>query len=96
MAIDVADPLRNLVLNACFWAVLGLALVAIVPWGWIGAPRVGRLLRCLPLPALLLAVIYEVAMPARFDIRVDLLLLAPAYAVILLTSLARWKSVHVS
>jgi hypothetical protein len=67
MLINVDDPVRNLVLNACFYSVLLLTLVAIIPWGALGAVRMSRFLRWLPLPLLGLAIAYETAMPLRFE-----------------------------
>jgi hypothetical protein len=90
MLINVDDPVRNLILNACFYSVLLLTLVAITPWGALGAVRMSRLLRWLPLPLLGLAIAYETAMPFRFDIRIDLLVLLPAYALVLMSSVVRW------
>lgn len=90
MLIDVGEPGRNLVLNACFYLSGLMFAVALVPWRWMGAAGLSRLLRWLPLPSAVLAVVYEVTMPSRFDIRVDLLLLLPMYALIALTSAFRW------
>jgi hypothetical protein len=90
MLLDVQDPVRNLVLNGCFYAIALLALLALVPWKAVGAGQTGHRLRWLAAPTLGLAIIYESAMPSRFDIRVDLFLLLPAYGLILLTSLVRW------
>jgi hypothetical protein len=90
MLIDVGDPLRNLVLNACFCFTIFLALVAIVPWKALGAARLSRILRWSVVPVLGLATVYEAVMPSRFDIRMDLFLLLPAYAVVIVTSAARW------
>ena len=92
MLFDVGDPTRNLALSACFFAILALTVAAVVPWRALGAARLSRLLRWLFLPALALAATYEWLMPARFDIRVDLLLLLPMYAVIAVTCLVRWLS----
>jgi DNA-binding LytR/AlgR family response regulator len=89
MLIDVQDPVRNLVLNVCFGAIALIALLAIMPWGTFGARTMSRLAVWLPVPLLILAVAYEKAMPSRFDIRVDLILLLPAYAAVLLATLAR-------
>jgi hypothetical protein len=90
MLIDVQDPARNLLLNACLYTVAAMALAAIIPWKAIGYPRLSRALRWLAMPALGLAIAYEWAMPSRFDIRLDLVLLIPLYAIILMTSLVRW------
>jgi len=64
--------------------------VSLIPWKSFGAHRVSRLFRWLPIPVIGLAIIYEWAMPSRFDIRVDLFLLLPAYAVVIISSLVRW------
>ena len=88
--VDVGDPARNLVLNAVFLLVGLMTVVTLVPWGRIGATRLSRLLRWIPFPAAVLAVVYETAMPSRFDIRIDLLLLLPLYGLIIATSAFRW------
>jgi len=77
MLIDVGNPARNLLLNGCLYTLLLLSLIACVPWGRLAAPRFSHLLRWLPVPADGLAMAYEVAMPERFDIRLDLALLLP-------------------
>jgi DNA-binding LytR/AlgR family response regulator len=89
MLIDVGDPLRNLILNFSFALVVLIALLALVPWRIFGARRLGRMAIWLPVPTLVVAIAYEAAMPSRFDIRLDLFLLAPAYALVLLATLAR-------
>lgn len=90
MILDVGLPVNNLLLNASLYALLALAAVSLLPWGRLGAGRFSRLLRWSPVPAMGLGLVYEAAMPAHFDIRLDLLLLLPAYGVILLTSVFRW------
>jgi hypothetical protein len=90
MLIDVGDPLRNLMLNACFYAICALAAIAVIPWKTAGAVRLSELLRWLAVPVLALAAVYESAMPARFDIRIDLLVLLPACGLVVATSVARW------
>jgi membrane protein DedA with SNARE-associated domain len=90
MLINVDDPIRNLILNGCFYVILAATLIALVPWKFLGAERVSRMLRWLVLPVVGLAVGYEAAMPSRFDIRIDLLLLLPLYFVVLATSVFRW------
>jgi hypothetical protein len=87
---DVGDPTRNVVLTMCIAAIALLTLAALVPWRALGAPNASRLARWIVLPVAALAVVYESAMPARFDIRVDLLLLLPLYALVLAASLVRW------
>lgn len=87
---DVGDPALNAVLNLCFGAIALLTVAAIIPWKAAGADRVHRLLRWIAVLVFALAVLYEWLMPLRFDIRVDLLLLLPMYAVVIGTSLVRW------
>jgi hypothetical protein len=89
MLIDVQDPLRNLILNLCFFSIILMAVVAVVPWGAFGARTLSRLAIWLPAPALAVAYVYETAMPSRYDIRLDLVLLLPAYGLILLATLTR-------
>ncbi len=90
MLIDVGDPTLNLALNACFFAILLVTLLALIPWRRLGAERFSYRLRWLVFPLIILAAVYESLMPSRFDIRVDLFLLLPQYAVVLLISVARW------
>lgn len=96
MLIDVEDPLRNLIFNCSLIAVVLMAIMAIVPWGTFGAERIARLAMWLPIPTLAVAFAYETAMPSRYDIRLDLLLLVPAYGLVLLATLirllARWRA----
>jgi hypothetical protein len=51
MLLDVQDPVRNLVLNGCFYAIALLALLALVPWKAVGAGQTGHRLRWLAAPA---------------------------------------------
>jgi hypothetical protein len=92
MLIDVQDPTRNIPLNACFYAIVLLATVGAVPWKTLGAARLSRALRWLILPVLGLAIAYESIMPSRMNIRIDLLLLAPAYTLAIVTSIVRWMA----
>jgi hypothetical protein len=87
---DVGDPLRNVLLNLCFVSIALLTTAAILPWRFLGAARLDRLARWVIVPVLLLAVAYEAIMPARFDIRVDLLLLLPMYGLVVVSSIVRW------
>lgn len=90
MLIDVGGTIRNLVLNGCFYVIAVAAVFALIPWGFFGAEKVSRALRWLFPTVLCLALIYEVAMPSSYDIRVDLFLLLPLYAIAATTSLIRW------
>jgi len=89
MLINVDDPVRNAILNVSFVAIVAFAALAVVPWGFLGARGMSRLALWLPLPTFLLAFIYEAAMPSGYDIRLDLFLLLPAYAVVLIATLFR-------
>jgi hypothetical protein len=89
---DVGDPVRNAVLTVCFAGIVLLAGVALFPWKHVGAIRMSNLARWVVVPVLALAIAYESAMPTRFDIRVDLLLLLPLYAAVAIASVVRWRS----
>ena len=87
---SVGDPTRNAILTGCFLAITVLTIAALVPWKSFGATRLSRLARWLPVPVFLLALVYEATMPARFDIRVDLLLLLPMYGLVVAATIVRW------
>jgi len=89
MLIDTGDPTRDIALNGCFFAISLLTLAAVIPWRALGAARVSHLLRWLFIPVLALAVAYEMLMPLRFDIRLDLFVLIPMYAIVAVTCLYR-------
>lgn len=91
MLIQVGDPGLDLGLNLCFFAIVALTVAAILPWRAWGLERLARAARWLPLPVFALAYGYEVLMPNRFDIRVDLLLLLPMYLAVLIASALRWR-----
>ena len=90
MILDVGDPASNFGLNSCFWLIIALALISILPWKSLGAPRLSFWARWTWLPVVVLAIAYEGLMPSRFDIRIDLLLLLPLYALVLLACAIRW------
>jgi hypothetical protein len=92
MLIDVQDPEANLILNGCFYAIIFLTIISLVPWKSLGAEHLSRMLRWMALPVFGLAILYESVMPSRFDIRIDLLLLLPAYALVVATSIVRWRA----
>jgi len=87
MLIDVQEPDLNLVLNACLSGLALLALVSIVPWRLRG--RRNRWTLWLPLGALAIYTVYETAMPSRWDIRLDLVLVGPLLILILIAWLVR-------
>lgn len=92
MLIDVEDPLRNLILNLCLLGIVFMTVLALVPWRLLRARTLGRLAIWLPIPVLVVGLIYEAAMPVRYDIRVDLLLLVPAYGLVIVATLIRFIS----
>lgn len=90
MPIDVQDPALNLTLNLCLFGLAATALLSLVPWPLRGGR--GRWSLWLPAAALLLYAVYENAMPARMDIRLDLVLVWPLLAVALLGWIVRlWR-----
>ena len=82
MLLDVGDPGRNLILNACFYGIGLVTLLSLVPWPLKNHRN--RWCLYLPIAAIALYVGYEAAMPSNWDIRLDLLLLAPMGLVILI------------
>lgn len=82
MLLDVGEPGRNLILNACFYGIALVTLVSLVPWRLKG--RRNRWAFYLPAAAMTLYGTYEAAMPSNWDIRLDLFLLAPMGFVIIL------------
>ena len=84
MPIDVQDSDLNLILNACFYGLVALAVFALIPWPLRNQRN--RWTLWLPLPALALYAGYETSMPARMDIRLDLVLIWP----LLLIVFAAW------
>lgn len=87
MLLDVGDPARNLILNACFYGIVLVTLLSVMPWRLKDGRN--RWALYLPLAALAVYVIYEAAMPAHWDIRLDLFLLAPMGLVILVAWVVR-------
>lgn len=82
MLLDVGEPARNLVLNACFYGIVLVMLLSLVPWRLKGGRN--RWSLYLPLAAIVLYVIYEVTMPSSWDIRLDLFLIIAMGLVIML------------
>lgn len=87
MLIDVQDPGLNLILNACLMGLALLALLSIAPWPL--RARRNRWTLWLPLGATVIYGIYEATMPTRWDIRLDLVLIAPLLVVIAVAWLVR-------
>ena len=91
MLIDVEDAGLDTLLNACFVVNVVLSLLALVPWRVLGAPKLCRMLRWVPIPILVLTYVYEAYMPSGYNIRVDRLILLPLYVLALATTAIRWK-----
>lgn len=88
MLVDVGDPARNLILNASFYGLALVTLLSLVPWRLKDGRN--RWTLFLPVAALAFYVTYEIAMPPNWDIRLDLLLIAPMGLVIILAWGVRW------
>lgn len=73
----------------CALAIVILATISIVPWELFAGRGASRVLRWSAIPVLALAVLYELAMPASVDLRIDMILLVPVYVVAILTSIMR-------
>lgn len=82
MLLDVGDPARNLILNACFYGIALVVLLSLVPWRLKDGRN--RWSLYLPVAALALYVTYEMAMPPNWDIRLDLFLLVPMGLVVII------------
>lgn len=87
MIIDVQDSALNVLLNACLYGLAALAVLAVIPWPL--RDRRNRWTLWLPLVALGVYAVYERAMPARMDIRLDLVLIGPLLLIILAAWLIR-------
>lgn len=88
--IDTGDSTANVVLNGCFFALLLLAFLSLIPWGKMGFQKLAATFVWAWIPMLALALVYESVLPSRFNIRLDLLILLPTYLAVLVTSLFRW------
>ncbi len=82
MLIDVKAPDLNLILDGCFYGLAVLAALSVVPWRL--RERRNRWTLWLPAAALALYLAYETTMPARWDIRLDLLLIFPLLLIVVL------------
>lgn len=88
MLIDVQATDLNLILNGCLYGLALLAVLSIIPWRL--RDRRNRWTLWLPLGAFGLYFAYEATMPANWDIRVDLVLIFPLLAIVLLAWLIRF------
>ncbi len=82
MLLDIGEPARNLLLNACFYGIVVVTLLSLIPWRLKAGGN--RWTLYLPVPALALYATYEASMPSNWDIRLDLFLLAPMGLLIVL------------
>jgi hypothetical protein len=87
MVINVNDPSLNPILNICFFLILGLGVVSLIPWKIKYGKN--RWTMALPILAIIVYITYELTMPNNWDIRIDLVLLWPALVLILLLGLLR-------
>ena len=87
MLIDVKAPDLNLILNGCLYGLAVLAALSVVPWRL--RERRNRWTLWLPPTALALYLAYEITMPARWNIRLDLLLVLPLLLIVVLAWLVR-------
>lgn len=87
MIVDIGDPVRNLVLNACLYGIAVISIISLVPWP-ISSGR-NRWTLYLPLVGIGLYVAYELTMPPNWDIRLDLLVILGMGVVIVLSWLVR-------
>jgi hypothetical protein len=96
MMIDVNDSNLNVILNACFFLILSLSVVSLIPWKLKSGGN--RWTLALPILAILTYLLYEVTMPNNWDIRMDLILLWPALALIIFLGIVRgvliWRHAH--
>ena len=88
MIIDIQDPILNLALNSCLWFLLATALISLVPWRLKDGKNRWTLL--LPVMSILVYAGYELLMPNNWDIRMDLVLIWPLLALIILSGLIRF------
>lgn len=87
MIIDVNDPSLNVILNTCFYLLLVLGAVSLVPWKLKNGKN--RWTLTLPVFAIGIYIMYEFSMPDNWDIRLDLVFLWPVLIIILLSTLIR-------
>ena len=87
MIINVNDPSLNPILNTCFYLILGLGLVSLLPWRL----KYGKNKWTLALPVLTIVVYlkYEFTMPNNWNIRTDLFLLWPVMLLVIVLGLIR-------
>ncbi len=82
MLIDVKAPDLNVILNGCFYGLAVLAALSAAAWRL--RERHNRWTLWLPAAALALYLVYEIAMPAHWNIRLDLLLIFPLLLIVVL------------
>ena len=87
MLIDVQDDAANQILNGCLLGIVLITLLSVIPWRLRDGRN--RWTHLLPLMALTLYVVYEITMPARMNIRLDLILVLPLITINLVAWLIR-------
>ena len=87
MLIDVHDDGLNLILNISFVLMVLIGIVSVIPWPLRAGKN--RWTLSLPLLAVGIYLIYEYAMPANWDIRLDLLLIWPGLLITMVLGLIR-------
>lgn len=87
MLIDVQDADLNFILNGCFFAIVALTVLSVIPWPL--RDRRNRWTLVLPWLAVGLYIGYEAAMPTRMNIRLDLLMIWPLIGVAFLAWFVR-------
>jgi len=87
MIINVNDPSLNLILNSCFYLILGLGFVSLFPWRLKYGENKWTL--ALPVLAIVAYLKYEFTMPNNWNIRMDLFLLWPVMLLIIVLGLIR-------
>lgn len=92
MLINVNDPTLNLVLNGCFYLMLALGILSMIPWSLKAGKNRWTIL--LPIAIVVIYTIYELTMPSSWNIRVDLLMLWPLLLMTTLIGLLRWAVIR--
>jgi MFS superfamily sulfate permease-like transporter len=96
MMIDVQDSFLNAILNSCLLFILILSVVSLIPWKLKSEKN--RWTLALPILGILAYLLYEFTMPNNWDIRLDLVFLWPALAVIIFLGVIRgvliWRHVR--
>ena len=94
--INVNDTDLNIILNFCFFLILIISIISLIPWGLKSGKN--RWTLALPILGILTYLVYEVTMPSNWDIRMDLALLLPPIVIIIFMGIIRglliWRHAH--